>query len=159
MNTWYTPEQLQQYLDCPFICMSCCCCCRFWLLLLISCFVQDLCVVWNPTYLLTFISFCLLTLSRFVQSVLDRTFTLHYCIFYFTDIFVIILWYFIIVFVLHVYGICAARRTFCSFSLSSVLSSHHLRPDVNTAFEWQTAVSVSVRVFVCLLQWEHRPNP
>ena len=35
------------------------------------------------------------------------------------------------------------RRTFCSFSLSSVLSSHHLRPDINTAFEWRTTVSVS----------------
>ena len=84
--------------------------------------------------------------------VLDRTFTFHYCIFYFTDIFVIILWYFIVVFVLHVYGICAARRTFCSFPLSSVLSSHHLRPDINTAFEWRGLLcqSRSVCVFVAV---------
>ena len=49
----------------------------------------------------------------------------HSCIFYLiTDIIVIILWYFFIIFVLHVYGTCAARNVFCSFSIFRVLSSH-----------------------------------
>ena len=111
--------------------------------------VSYLPVVWNPTYLLTFM-FCLLTLSCFVQSVLDRTFTFHYCFFYFTNIFVIILWYFI-------NRLCFARlRYMCStthilfFSFFRVLSSHHrLRPDINTAFEWRIFVSVSECLCVC----------
>ena len=100
------------------------------------------CVVWNPTYLLTFYLFCLLASSCFRPERSSRVFQTRYspCIlvsFISQTTF----------FILHVYATFTARRTICSFSFFIALSPHHLH-DINAAFEWRT--TVSVWVFVCV---------